>query len=141
MPEPEGGLPVPPGAIVQYYSQASEAIGAEGLAEERGQLVGLADELERHGLDPVALALRQPGRLRADDDGVQHEDHDDELATQYVLARRLRPDLDGAGLARLIVSRLNEDQLLGLAGEALAWRVASELLQLGFEFLQHLPDL
>ena len=49
------------------------------------------------------------------------EDHDDELATQYVLARRLRPDLDGAGLARLIVSRLNEDQLLGLAGDALAW--------------------
>jgi hypothetical protein len=49
------------------------------------------------------------------------EDHDDELATQYVLARRLRPDLDGAGLARLIVSRLNEDQLLGLAGAALAW--------------------
>jgi hypothetical protein len=49
------------------------------------------------------------------------EDHDDELATQYVLARRLRPDLDGAGLARLIVSRLDEDQLLGLAGDALAW--------------------
>ncbi|HEX5349524.1 MAG TPA: hypothetical protein VFW64_20865 [Pseudonocardiaceae bacterium] len=52
---------------------------------------------------------------------MSDEDHDDELATQYVLARRLRPDLDGAGLARLIVSRLNEDQLLGLAGEALAW--------------------
>jgi hypothetical protein len=49
------------------------------------------------------------------------EDHDDELATQYVLARRLRPDLDGDGLAQLIVSRLNEDQLLGLAGDALAW--------------------
>jgi hypothetical protein len=52
---------------------------------------------------------------------MSDEDHDDELATQYVLARRLRPDLDGAGLARLIVSRLNEDQLLGLAGAALAW--------------------
>jgi hypothetical protein len=49
------------------------------------------------------------------------EDHDDELATQYVLARRLRPDLDGAGLAQLIISRLSEDQLLGLAGDALAW--------------------
>ncbi|MBV9012512.1 MAG: hypothetical protein JO272_10765 [Pseudonocardiales bacterium] len=49
------------------------------------------------------------------------EDHDDELATQYVLARRLRPDLDGEELARLIVSRLSEDQLLHLAGEALTW--------------------
>ncbi|MGH3784548.1 MAG: hypothetical protein ACRDRO_29005 [Pseudonocardiaceae bacterium] len=49
------------------------------------------------------------------------EDHDDDLATQYVLARRLRPDLEGAELAQLIVSRLNEDQLLGLAGDALAW--------------------
>ena len=47
--------------------------------------------------------------------------HDDELATQYVLARRLRPDLDEEGLARLIISRLDEDQLLSLAGEALAW--------------------
>jgi hypothetical protein len=49
------------------------------------------------------------------------EDHDDELATQYVLARRLRPDLEGTELAQLIVSRLSEDQLLGLAGDALAW--------------------
>jgi hypothetical protein len=48
-------------------------------------------------------------------------DHDDELVTQYVLARRLRPDLDGAELARLIISRLGEDQLLNLAGDALAW--------------------
>lgn len=48
-------------------------------------------------------------------------DHDDELATQYVLARRLRPDLDGPELARLIISRLDEDQLLALAGNALAW--------------------
>jgi hypothetical protein len=49
------------------------------------------------------------------------EDRDDELATQYVLARRLRPDLDGDGLARLIVSRLSAEQLLRLAGDALAW--------------------
>jgi hypothetical protein len=48
------------------------------------------------------------------------DDHD-ELATQYVLARRLRPDLEGEALARLIVSRLDEDQVLSLAGEALAW--------------------
>jgi hypothetical protein len=48
-------------------------------------------------------------------------DHNDELATQYVLARRLRPDLEGEQLARLIVSRLSEEQLLNLAGDALAW--------------------
>jgi hypothetical protein len=49
------------------------------------------------------------------------EDHDDELATQYVLARRLRPDLDGPELAELIMSRLNEEQLLRYAEDALAW--------------------
>jgi hypothetical protein len=49
------------------------------------------------------------------------EDHDDDLATQYVLARRLRPDLEGDELSRLIVSRLSEDQLLHFAGNALAW--------------------
>jgi len=49
------------------------------------------------------------------------EDRDDELATQYVLARRLRPDLGGDELAQLIVSRLSEDQLLHFAGDALAW--------------------
>jgi hypothetical protein len=48
-------------------------------------------------------------------------DHDDDLGTQYVLARRLRPDLEGEELARLIVSRLDEDQLLNLAGDALTW--------------------
>ena len=47
-------------------------------------------------------------------------DHD-ELADQYVLARRWRPDLDVDGLARLIVSRLTEAQLLHFAGDALAW--------------------
>ena len=49
------------------------------------------------------------------------EDLDDELATQYVLVRRLRPDLDGDELARLIISRLSDDQILHLAGNALAW--------------------
>ncbi|MCA1820455.1 MAG: hypothetical protein ABR528_12345 [Pseudonocardiaceae bacterium] len=49
------------------------------------------------------------------------DDHDDDLTTQYVLARRLRPDLEGEELARLIVSRLDEEQLLNLAGDALAW--------------------
>ena len=48
-------------------------------------------------------------------------DHNDDLATQYVLVRRLRPDLEGEELARLIVSRLDEDQLLNLAGDALTW--------------------
>ena len=49
------------------------------------------------------------------------EDHDGELATQYVLARRLRPDLGGDKLAQLIVSKLSRDQLLHFAGNALAW--------------------
>lgn len=49
------------------------------------------------------------------------EDHDDELATQYVLARRLRPDLDGPGLAQLIMSRLSDEQLLRYAQDALTW--------------------
>lgn len=49
------------------------------------------------------------------------EDHDNELATQYVLVRRLRPDLVGDDLARLIVARLSKDQLLHFAGNALAW--------------------
>ena len=48
-------------------------------------------------------------------------DPNEELLTQYVLARRLRPDLEGEALARLIVSRLDEDQLLDLAGDALTW--------------------
>jgi hypothetical protein len=49
------------------------------------------------------------------------DDHDEELATQYVLVRRLRPDLQGEELARLSISRLDEDQVLNLAGDALAW--------------------
>jgi hypothetical protein len=49
------------------------------------------------------------------------DDHDEELATQYVLVRRLRPDLQGEELARLIISRLDEGQVLNLAGDALAW--------------------
>ena len=49
------------------------------------------------------------------------DDHDDDLTTQYVLARRLRPDLEGEELARLIVSRLDDEQLLNLAGDALTW--------------------
>lgn len=49
------------------------------------------------------------------------EDHDRALADQYVLARRLRPDLDGSELAKLIMSRLGEEQLLRCAQDALAW--------------------
>ena len=49
------------------------------------------------------------------------EDHDGELATQYVLARRQRPDLSIAELAELILSKLSHDQLLYYAGNALAW--------------------
>ena len=49
------------------------------------------------------------------------EDSDDDLATEYVLARRQRPDLDEHGLAEYIMSRLSRDQLLRYAGLALAW--------------------
>ncbi|HEY2765425.1 MAG TPA: hypothetical protein VGJ13_15655 [Pseudonocardiaceae bacterium] len=49
------------------------------------------------------------------------EDHDDDLATQYVLARRQRPDLDEQGLAEFILAKLSQDQLLTYAGDALAW--------------------
>ncbi|MGH3900991.1 MAG: hypothetical protein ACRDTA_22655 [Pseudonocardiaceae bacterium] len=49
------------------------------------------------------------------------DDHNSALADQYVLARRWRPDLDGPELAKLIMSRLSEEQLLRCAEEALAW--------------------
>ncbi|HKR48194.1 MAG TPA: hypothetical protein VJT72_01220 [Pseudonocardiaceae bacterium] len=52
---------------------------------------------------------------------MSDEDQDDELATQYVLARRLRPDLDGPALAQVIMSRLSEEQQLRCAQDALAW--------------------
>lgn len=66
------------------------------------------------------------------------EGYDDELATQYVLARRLRPDLDGLELARLIVSRLREDQLLDLAGDALAWAPhPTDRQQLALSYVQN----
>lgn len=62
----------------------------------------------------MPVAVRTETRMNIDD-------HDDDLATQYVLARRLRPDLEGEELARLIVSRLDDDQLLDLAEDALPW--------------------
>lgn len=49
------------------------------------------------------------------------EDHDSDLAAEYVLARRQRPDLDPPGLAEVILSRLSQEQLLRYAGDALAW--------------------
>jgi hypothetical protein len=49
------------------------------------------------------------------------DDQDDDLATQYVLARRQRPDLDEDELAKVILTGLSQDQLLRYAGEALAW--------------------
>lgn len=49
------------------------------------------------------------------------KDHDDDLSNTYVLARRLRPDLDAPELAEFIISRLSQDQLLRYAGDALAW--------------------
>lgn len=49
------------------------------------------------------------------------DDHDDGLATQYVLARRQRPDLDVSELAKIIISRLDRDQVRRYAEEARAW--------------------
>lgn len=49
------------------------------------------------------------------------EEYDDDLATQYAMARRDRPDLDEGKLAEVIVSRLSRDQLMHYAEEALAW--------------------
>jgi len=49
------------------------------------------------------------------------EDHDSELAAEYVLARRQRPDLDPSALAEVILARLSQEQLLRYAGDALAW--------------------
>jgi len=49
------------------------------------------------------------------------EDNDGDLTTQYVLARRQRPDLDAAELARYILSKLSRDDLLHYAEDALAW--------------------
>lgn len=49
------------------------------------------------------------------------EEPDDDLATEYVLARRQRPDLDEHKLAEYILARLSRDQMLRYAGEALAW--------------------
>lgn len=66
------------------------------------------------------------------------EDHDHELADQYVLARRWRPDLDGPELARLIVSRLNEEQLLRFAGDALAWApLPADRQELALRYVQN----
>jgi hypothetical protein len=66
------------------------------------------------------------------------EDHDAELATQYALARRLRPDLEEKELAALIVSRLSEDQLLHFAGNALAWAPhPTDLQDLALRYVQN----
>jgi len=66
------------------------------------------------------------------------DDHDNDLATQYVLARRLRPDLEGEELARLIVARLDEDQLLNLAGDALPWAPhATDRQELALRYVQN----
>lgn len=48
-------------------------------------------------------------------------DHDSDLAAEYVIARRQRPDLDAPGIAEVILSRLDREQLLRYAGDALAW--------------------
>jgi hypothetical protein len=45
----------------------------------------------------------------------------EELAAQYALARRTNPLADVDGIANWITDRLNEDQRLSLAEEALVW--------------------
>ena len=49
------------------------------------------------------------------------EDNDGDLATQYVLARRQRPDLEVRELAGYIMAKLSRDDLLRYAQEALPW--------------------
>lgn len=49
------------------------------------------------------------------------EDNDGDLATQYVLARRQRPDLDPPELAEYILSKLSQNDLLRYAEDALPW--------------------
>lgn len=64
---------------------------------------------------------------------------DDELATKYVLARRQRPDADEQQLAEVIVSRLNEDEMLRYAGDALVWEAepAGGRRELALRFVQN----
>lgn len=52
---------------------------------------------------------------------MSDEDNNEDLATEYVLARRQRPELDEQELAKVILAKLSQDQLLRFAGEALAW--------------------
>lgn len=52
---------------------------------------------------------------------MSDEDNNEDLATEYVLARRQRPELDEQELAKVILAKLSQDQLLRYAGEALAW--------------------
>lgn len=49
------------------------------------------------------------------------EDNNGDLTTQYVLARRQRPDLDAPELAGYIIAKLSQDDLLRYAQEALPW--------------------
>lgn len=49
------------------------------------------------------------------------EDNDGDLATQYVLARRDRPDLEADGLAKYILGKLSKEDLLRYAEEARLW--------------------
>jgi hypothetical protein len=49
------------------------------------------------------------------------EDNEGDLATQYVLARRQRPDLDVDELVKYIIARLSKDELLSYAEETPPW--------------------
>ena len=49
------------------------------------------------------------------------EDNEGDLATQYVLARRQRPDLNVDELVKYIIARLSKDELLSYAEETPPW--------------------
>ncbi len=66
------------------------------------------------------------------------EDNDDDLATQYVLARRQRPDLDPPELAEYIIGKLSQDDLLRYAEIALPWAThVADRQELALRYVQN----
>ncbi|MGH3930665.1 MAG: hypothetical protein ACRDTF_11885 [Pseudonocardiaceae bacterium] len=66
------------------------------------------------------------------------EDNDGDLTTQYVLARRQRPDLDPPALAKYIITKLSRDDLLRYAEEALLWAPhAADRQELALRYVQN----
>lgn len=66
------------------------------------------------------------------------EDNDGDLATQYVLARRQRPDLDAPELAGYLLEKLSQDDLLRYAEDALAWAPhVADRQELALQYVQN----